>query len=37
MREVGVVRKVDYVGRYVLPIEIRRDFNINIGDPLEIL
>lgn len=36
MKAVGIVRKLDDLGRYVLPVEIRRVLNINIGDPLEI-
>jgi transcriptional pleiotropic regulator of transition state genes len=36
MKAVGIVRKLDDLGRYVLPIEMRRNLNINIGDPLEI-
>lgn len=33
MKAVGIVRKLDNLGRYVLPIETRRILNINIGDP----
>lgn len=36
MRAIGIVRKTDDLGRYVLPREIRRIFNIEIGDSLEI-
>ncbi|MFE4525859.1 AbrB/MazE/SpoVT family DNA-binding domain-containing protein [Cytobacillus firmus] len=36
MKSIGVVRKVDELGRVVLPIELRRVFNIEIKDPLEI-
>lgn len=36
MKAVGIVRRLDDLGRYVLPIEMRRTLNINIGDPLEI-
>lgn len=36
MKSVGVVRKVDELGRIVIPIELRRAYEINIGDPLEI-
>ena len=32
----GIVRKVDELGRIVLPIELRRTLNINIKDPIEI-
>ena len=36
MKATGIVRKVDELGRIVLPIELRRTLNINIKDPLEI-
>ncbi|MDR2898855.1 MAG: AbrB/MazE/SpoVT family DNA-binding domain-containing protein [Clostridiales bacterium] len=36
MKSTGVVRKVDELGRVVLPIEIRRTLNIDVHDPLEI-
>ena len=36
MKITGVVRKVDELGRIVLPIEIRRSLNIEIRDALEI-
>ncbi|MBD8069359.1 AbrB/MazE/SpoVT family DNA-binding domain-containing protein [Bacillus sp. PS06] len=36
MKSIGVVRKVDELGRIVLPIELRRTLNINIKDPIEI-
>ena len=36
MKATGVVRRLDNLGRIVIPIELRRSFNINIGDPLEI-
>ncbi|USG65834.1 AbrB/MazE/SpoVT family DNA-binding domain-containing protein [Brevibacillus ruminantium] len=36
MKATGVVRKVDELGRIVLPKELRDIFNINIKDPLEI-
>lgn len=36
MKSIGVVRKVDELGRIVLPIELRRAYDINIKDPLEI-
>lgn len=36
MRSTGIVRKVDELGRVVLPIELRRSFNIDIKDSLEI-
>ena len=36
MKSTGVVRKVDELGRIVLPIEIRKVLDINVKDPLEI-
>lgn len=36
MKSTGVVRKVDELGRVVLPIELRRNFDINVKDSLEI-
>ena len=36
MKSTGVVRKVDELGRIVLPKELRRTFNINEKDPIEI-
>lgn len=36
MKSLGIVRKVDELGRIVLPIELRRKFGIEIKDSLEI-
>ncbi len=36
MKSTGIVRKVDELGRIVLPIELRRTLNIDIKDSLEI-
>lgn len=36
MKSTGIVRKVDELGRIVLPIELRRTLNINVKDSLEI-
>ena len=36
MRATGIVRRIDDLGRIVIPLEIRRTFNIKGGDPLEI-
>ena len=36
MKSSGIVRKVDNLGRIVIPIEIRRAHSIDIKDPLEI-
>jgi transcriptional pleiotropic regulator of transition state genes len=37
MKPVGVVRKVDQLGRIVLPKSLRRRYQMNEGDPVEIL
>ncbi len=37
MRSTGIVRKVDELGRIVLPVELRRVMNIQIKDSLEIM
>ena len=36
IKATGIVRKVDELGRIVLPIELRRNLDINIKDPIEI-
>jgi len=36
MKSTGIVRKVDELGRIVLPIELRRIMGIDIKDPMEI-
>ena len=36
MKSTGIVRKVDELGRVVIPIEIRNQFNIAEKDPIEI-
>lgn len=36
MKDTGVVRKIDELGRFTLPMELRRKLNIEIGDPLEV-
>ena len=36
MRATGVVRRIDDLGRIVIPKEIRRNFRMKEGDPLEI-
>ena len=36
MKSTGIVRKIDELGRIVLPIEIRNTMNINSKDAIEI-
>ncbi|OCL27679.1 AbrB family transcriptional regulator [Orenia metallireducens] len=36
MKSTGIVRKVDELGRMVIPIELRRTLGIETKDPLEI-
>ena len=36
MKATGIVRKVDGLGRVVLPIELRRTLDISEGDSIEI-
>lgn len=36
MKAVGIVRKLDTLGRIVIPMELRRSFDLKIGDPIEI-
>lgn len=36
MKSTGIVRKIDGLGRLVLPIELRRTFNIDENDAVEI-
>ncbi|MBE6050618.1 MAG: AbrB/MazE/SpoVT family DNA-binding domain-containing protein [Clostridium sp.] len=36
MKATGIVRRTDYLGRIVIPKEIRRTLRIQEGDPLEI-
>lgn len=36
MKSTGIVRKIDDLGRIVIPKEIRKTHGINEGDPLEI-
>ena len=35
MKATGIVRKVDELGRVVLPMSLRKDLNINERDPIE--
>lgn len=36
MKATGIVRKIDQLGRIVIPMEIRNSFEIKEGDALEI-
>ena len=36
MRSLGIVRKMDQLGRLVIPKETRKMFNLNEGEPVEI-
>lgn len=36
MKSTGIIRKVDELGRIVIPMEVRRIFGIDTKDPLEI-
>lgn len=36
MRVTGIVRRIDDLGRVVIPKEIRRSMGLREGDPLEI-
>lgn len=37
MRAIGVVRKLDQLGRIVIPKELRKKYSINVDDDIEIL
>lgn len=36
MKSTGIVRKLDELGRIVIPVEIRRVLNMNLKDQIEI-
>lgn len=36
MKNTGIVRKIDKLGRIVLPIELRKTLDLAINDPVEI-
>ncbi len=36
MKATGIVRRLDKLGRLVIPSELRENFNIGLGAPLEI-
>ncbi len=37
MKATGIVRKIDELGRVVLPVELRRTLGLEVRDPVEIL
>jgi len=37
MNDTGIVRRVDDLGRIVIPMELRRTLGINVKDPMSIL
>lgn len=36
MKPTGIVRKVDELGRIVIPVELRKNYGIEVADSLEI-
>ncbi len=36
MKSTGIVRRIDNLGRVVIPMELRRTLDVRNGDPLEI-
>ena len=36
MKTTGIIRCIDHLGRFVVPIEMRRTLDIAEGDPLEV-
>jgi len=36
LKSTGIIRKIDELGRIVIPMEVRKNFGIDIKDPLEI-
>jgi transcriptional pleiotropic regulator of transition state genes len=36
MKDTGIVRRVDELGRIVIPMELRRTLGINVKDPISI-
>lgn len=37
MQKIGIIRRIDDLGRVIIPKEIRRTFGIREGDPLELM
>ena len=36
MKSTGIVRRIDDLGRVVLPVELRRTLDLEVRDPVEI-
>jgi transcriptional pleiotropic regulator of transition state genes len=36
MKSTGIIRPLDKLGRIVIPMELRKSFKLEIGDPIEI-
>lgn len=36
MKSTGIIRRIDDLGRVVIPKEIRRNLRIRVGDPMEL-
>ena len=36
MKAIGIIREIDSLGRVVIPKELRREYGLNKGTPLEI-
>ena len=36
MKSIGIIRKIDELGRIVIPMSIRQSLDMNVRDPLEI-
>lgn len=36
MKNTGIVRRIDELGRIVIPKKLRKTYNIQVGDPMEI-
>lgn len=35
MKSTGIVRKIDHLGRLVVPVELRKTMGIEVSDPME--
>ena len=36
MKSTGIVRRIDELGRVVLPVDLRRAFDLDVRDPVEV-